>query len=66
MLIVREVYPDGHEGLEDEHLEYLRSMANRVGFSVVGDEPGTLPAVVTIQLHVAMTNPVFDALVECA
>ena len=64
MLTVTTVYREGHENLNQEQLNYVRTMANRSGFSVLGGaEPGAR-SVVQIRLNVPMTDPVFKALVE--
>jgi hypothetical protein len=53
---VIEVYADGHDDLEDEHLRYVRDMANRVGFTVIDryDE-----GLARIQIEAPMSDPVF-------
>ncbi len=62
MFVVQEVYPDGHAGIEADHLAYVRDMANRVGFSVLDPQPGLGLLVHRIKLHTAMDNPYFTAL----
>ena len=64
MLVVREVYADGHSGLTEEHLNYIRAMANRIGFSVVGQAGNPLGSVALIRLPISIRNPVFQALLE--
>ena len=64
MLMVREVFAEGHDHFTGDQLNYVRSMANRVGFTVVNSAAEAFPAVVEIHLNVGMTNPVFKALVE--
>jgi hypothetical protein len=63
MLVVREVFAEGHAGFTREHLDYIREMANRTGFSVIEPAPKS-DDVATIKLNVRMTNPVFKALIE--
>jgi hypothetical protein len=61
MIVVREVYGDGHDGLSREGLEYIRDMANRVGFERIDD--GSEP-VALIRLSISMDNPVFRVRLE--
>ena len=52
---VIEVHPDGHEDLKDEHLSYVRGMADRMGFTVLEcyDE-----GLARIQIEAPMSAPV--------
>jgi hypothetical protein len=61
LLTVREVYGDGHDRLSQEHLDYIRDMANRVGFTRIDD--GSEPVAV-IRLNISMVNPVFTVMLE--
>jgi hypothetical protein len=63
MLEVREVLAEGHAGFTQAHLDYVRDMANRSGFTILGRPVGKA-AIATIRLNVAMTNPVFKARIE--
>jgi hypothetical protein len=64
MLVVREVYADGHADLTPAHLDYIRDMANRIGFAVVGQTGNPLGSVALIRLPISMRNPVFQVLVD--
>jgi hypothetical protein len=61
MVVVREVYNDGHGHFRQEHLDYVRNMANRVGFTRLNDES---EPVAVIKINFPMANPVFRARLE--
>lgn len=61
MFVVREVYDDGHDHFRQEHLDYVRDMANRVGFTRINDENEPLAM---IRINFPMANPVFKARLE--
>ncbi len=59
MLVVKQVFPDGHANMTDNHLSYVRDMANRIGFTVISRGGDIFPSEGLIRLHIEMTNPVF-------
>ena len=60
-MIVEEILKDGHANLAAAQLEYVRDMANRVGFTVLESLNSRGPNVVKIRLQISMTDPVFVA-----
>ena len=64
MQFVSEIRPQGHEELTAEQRAALVEVANRTGFSVLGEEPGPSQPLYRIKLHVSMTNPYFLARLE--
>lgn len=64
-MIVEEIFRHGHTNLGDAQLEYVRDMANRVGFTVLEPLATFGPDVVRIRIQISMTDPVFVARLGC-
>lgn len=64
VMTVEEILRNGHSDLGPGQLEYVRDMANRVGFVVLEALPHLGPDVVQICLRISMRNPMFVARVR--
>jgi len=64
-LIVKEILPDGHEGLSQAALLYMKSMADRHGFILL--EPGEPQPGVPVRIEInypLLRDRIFLALLE--
>lgn len=61
---MKEICREGHEDLGREHLDYIKEMANRVGFSVLCPRPDVAPTAHEIKINIAMRDDVFVALLD--
>jgi len=60
-MVVEEILKEGHTNLASAQLDYVRDMANRVGFKVLEPVTELGPDVARICIQISMNDPVFIA-----
>ena len=60
-MVVQEILASGHRDMKPAQLDYIRDMANRVGFSILDVAPGLGQDAFKIVLKIPMNDPIFIA-----